>query len=48
VIVTQSGERKDLGNIKTDDAKAPVRFSTPDGDRFVAAVVARKKELGIP
>jgi hypothetical protein len=48
VIVIQSGERKDLGNIKTDGEEAPVRFSTTDGDRFVAAVVARKKELGIP
>jgi len=48
VFVTKSGERKDLGNVKIDDTKAPVRFSKEDGERFVAAVVARKEKLGIP
>jgi len=47
VVVTKAGERKRV-NVNSDDGKKSTRFSDADADRFVAAVVARKKELGIP
>ena len=47
VVVTKAGERKRV-NVNSDDDKKSTRFSDADADRFVAAVVARKKELGIP
>ena len=54
-LKTRSGGDKEqsFGEIKIDDDKGgerkePARFSTADGDRFVAAFNARKKELGIP
>lgn len=50
VIRTRSGGDKEhsFGDIKVDDRKEPARFSKEDGDRFVAAVQARKKELDLP
>jgi len=47
VVVTKAGERKRV-NVNSDDGKKSTRFSDADADRFVAAVVARKKELGVP
>lgn len=50
VLKTRSGGGKErsFDDIKVDDRKEPARFSREDGERFVAAVQARKKELGLP
>lgn len=50
VIKTKAGGEKEnsFGDIKVDDKKEPARFSRADGDRFIAAFKARKKELGLP
>lgn len=44
-VKSQGDKQISLGDDKGD---ASTRFSKQDGERFVAAVVARKKELGIP
>lgn len=50
VIKTKTGGEKEnsFGDIKVDDKKESARFSKEDGDRFIAAFKARKKELGLP
>lgn len=52
IIKTKTGGDKEnnFGNIKIDkdESREPARFSKEDGERFIAAFNARKKELGIP
>lgn len=52
VLVTQKGDVHRMeGSVKTDDRsreKKGVEFSREDAERFIAAVNARKRELGIP
>jgi hypothetical protein len=47
-LVDVKGDTKRLGDEKTDDGKKQARFSKEDADRLIAAVNARKRELGIP
>ena len=44
-VKSQGDKQISLGDDKGNES---TRFSKEDGERFVAAVVARKKELGIP
>lgn len=48
-LITKDGDTHGLqGDSKSGNTKRPAEYARADAERFIAAVNARKKELGIP